>query len=326
MLNETVTRDFVAKDPSVSSFTGYLANARNASEHTVDGYFQDIVQFVVFTWPDAQIPRFDWTAPDRNQARKFLAAFGRMEAAPATTRRKLSSLRAFYKYLIQRNVVKSNPFQGLRGPARVKGLPKVLSVEQVEKLIAAPMADFNAESEHGEASPFRKYSAYRDTAIFELLYGGGLRVSEAAGLPRNSFDFASGIADVKGKGNKRRLCPVGSCCVKAVKEMFEQEGSVFSGDDNHPKKTLFLGPHGTPLTSRSIERIMKRYVRETGLSRGFTPHSLRHSFATHLLNAGADLRCVQELLGHASLSTTQIYTHVSRTLLKRVYNESHPRA
>jgi len=316
-------------DPMVVRFKGYLLAECNASGHTVDGYLQDIGQFAAFVWPDAAVvkPPFDWKAPGREQARAFLAAFHRGGHAPTTTRRKLSSLRTFYRYLEREEGVASNPFAGLRGPRLGHRLPSVLGVKEVAALLAAPLAGLDAmrAKQGGGVPPMKEYAALRDAAIFEVLYSTGCRISEIAALTWGDIRFEQGTTIVEGKGRKERLCVLGRPACAALRKLRELAAALWPAEagDGAP---LFLNREGGALTNRSIERQMKVWLRAAGLPPEITPHKLRHSFATHLLDAGADLRSVQEMLGHASLSTTQIYTHVSIERLKEEYAKAHPRA
>lgn len=320
-------RAAVAASPRVSRFMAHLAAERNASPHTVSGYLQDIGQFVAFIWPDEPSEGYDWSAVDRNQARQFLVAFHRGGCAPSTTRRKLAALRAFYHYLIRESVVSRNPFAGLRGPRLTHALPMVLNEGQVEVLLAAPVKELAAlRANAGNAlTPEAAYARLRDAAVLELLYSTGVRISEGAGLRFGQVDLDSGVARVCGKGRKERLCVLGRPALAALRLALDTAEQVWPGATDRDG-VLFRNLQGGPLTPRSIERHLKHWLAAAGLPEGITPHKLRHSFATHLLNAGADLRSVQELLGHASLSTTQIYTHVSIERLKEVYRNAHPRA
>lgn len=326
-----VERVDIPDDPLVATFLRHLRHERNASEHTVAGYLQDIAQFVAYAWPEADAPPFDWRAPDRAMARGFLAAFTKAEAEPTTVRRKLAALRSFYRYLLREGNAPADPFAGLRGPRLRRDLPDVLTVAQVETLLTAPLAALapppsDAPSAAPPPSPLERYLAFRDAAILELLYGGGLRVGEAAALTCGALDLHAGIARVRGKGRKERLCPVGRACVKAMHALFDAQDAVWPSRERLRGAPVFLNWKCGRLTSRSMERAMAKHILAAGLPATFTPHALRHSFATHMLDAGADLRCVQELLGHASLSTTQIYTHVSVQRLQTVYQAAHPRA
>jgi integrase/recombinase XerC len=240
----------------------------------------------------------------------------------------MSSLRSLYRFLVREEYVKSNPFTGLHPPKRVKKLPNVLSVSEVNRLLEAAQNDGDEEKE-GDARKraWRTYARARDRAILELLYSTGMRLAELAGLTDDRFDFVSGVVKVRGKGKKERLCPLGRPASRAVREAKEKRDAYWMQLNRTGRPVAaFIGRRGTRLTTRSMERMMKAYLAAAGLNPNLSPHALRHSFATHLLDAGADLRSVQELLGHASLSTTQIYTHVSVEKLKEVYEQAHPRA
>ena len=315
-------------DPAVAAFARFLEAERNASPHTLAGYLQDIGQLCAFLWPSKAdaAPPFPWAAATREQARAFLVASHRAGASAATTRRKLASLRAFFRYLERESQVKANPFAGLRGPRMGKRLPTVLDIPQIEGLLAAPLAALRRHRErHGTVPPAMEYAALRDTAVFEVLYSTGCRVSEIAALTWGGIDFRQGTTIVEGKGRKQRLCVLGGPARDALVRLRGSAEALWPGraGDAHP---LFLNLKGGPFTVRSMERQMKVWLGAAGLPPEITPHKLRHSFATHLLDAGADLRSVQEMLGHASLSTTQIYTHVSIERLKEEYDKGHPRA
>ncbi len=315
-----------AGDEAVARFVKYLRAERNASGHTVAGYVQDVGQFAAFVWPPAVRPPFDWTLPAREQARGFLVAFHKNGWSPRTTRRKLASLRAFYRYLAREGLAGANPFAGLRGPRAGMRLPEVLGIKQVESLLEAPLADLAARRRSpGGVEPLAVYVALRDAAIFEVLYSTGCRISEIAALRWGGIRFEQGTTIVEGKGRKQRLCVLGAPAVKALRALREQAETVWPESAGDGAR-LFLNARGGPLTTRSIERQLKKWLAAAGLPAEVTPHKLRHSFATHLLDAGADLRSVQEMLGHASLSTTQIYTHVSVERLKEEYRKAHPRA
>jgi integrase/recombinase XerC len=316
-------------DPCVKHFVQYLETERNASEHTVGNYLIDIRQFCEITWGETAEAPFKWKEADRFCARKFLVFFQKLEMAPTTTARKLSALRSFYKFLLREEYVQQNPFSGLNLPKKGNYLPQILSVTEIGKLLDAP-AKYN-EQQAGRKNPkikiWREYMVARDAAILELLYSTGMRINELVTLPEESIDLLSGVARVRGKGKKERLCPLGAPAERALSKNLELRENVWLIEGRRDVRSpVFLNKSGGPITARSIERMMKKYVLFCGLNAELTPHSLRHSFATHLLDAGADLRSVQELLGHASLSTTQIYTHVSVERLKVVYQLAHPRA
>ncbi len=301
-----------AEDPLLKRFETHLLAERGVSRNTWEGYSSDIAQFASFAWGEGARHPFAWAGVGDSTARAFLGAFGVGGARATTMRRKLAALRTFYRFLQREGLTVDNPFAALRGPRKAKSLPKVLSVSDVESLLAQPGKDF-AEKRIGE------YECLRDAAVFETLYSTGCRISEATSLRWRDVDFARGTAIVTGKGSKDRLVIIGARARSALERL---RAFVAPGDDD----ALFLSERGIPASPRFVERRMKRYLAEAGLPSDLTPHKLRHSFATHLLDAGADLRSVQEMLGHSSLSTTQIYTHVSVERLKDAYFSSHPRA
>lgn len=315
-------------DPCIEHFAQYLEGEKNASEHTISNYLIDIRQYceIVFG-ADAQ-PPYKWATADRFTARKFLVFFQKLELSPATTGRKLSALRSFYKFLLREEYVELNPFSGLNLPKKGNYLPQILSVTEVVKLLDAPAKyDETQHSTNPKQKLWREYMVARDAAILELLYSTGMRINELVKLPESGIDLLSGVARVRGKGKKERLCPLGSPATRALMKNLDLRENVWLLEGRKdPRSPVFLNKNGGAITARSIERMMKKYVLFCGLNAELSPHSLRHSFATHLLDAGADLRSVQELLGHASLSTTQIYTHVSVERLKEVYQLAHPRA
>ncbi len=317
----------LAGDPLAESFVRHLETERNDSPNTRLGYQRDLGQFAVFAFgPDAK-PPFDWLGLTRARARAFLVALSRAEAEAATVRRKLSALRTFYRFLIRDGHLRENPFAGLRGPKLHRELPDVLSVREIETLLekTAPPADFESGSADAKRL-LERHLALRDSAVLELLYSTGARVGEAAGLRIGDVDFEQAFAKVLGKGRKERLCPLGRPALAALRRMLESAARVWGADACKPSEPLFRNWKGGRLTPRSIERLMTKCLASAGIPGDYSPHALRHSFATHLLDAGADLRAVQELLGHASLSTTQIYTHISVDHLRRVYHAAHPRA
>jgi integrase/recombinase XerC len=305
-------------DPFVARFVTYLNAERNASSHTVDGYFADLAQFVAFRWGTARNAPFLWMEVTDEDARNFVSALSKSGALATTTRRKIASVRAFFRFLRREHAAKSDPFGLLRGPRKAKTLPKVMSVDDAKRFLERPIKDF----EKGDATEF---AAKRDAAVFEFLYSTGCRISEACSVRWGDIDFRRGGLIVKGKGSKERLVILGSKAVAALQALRTLVAGLkpeFAADS----APAFLSGKFRPLNPRFVERRMKIYLAEAGLPVGLTPHKLRHSFATHLLDAGADLRSVQEMLGHSSLSTTQIYTHVSVERLKDEFAKSHPRA
>jgi integrase/recombinase XerC len=320
----------LADDSFSSQFLAHLEHERNASPHTVAGYLMDMAQFARFTWGADALPPFAWGGVDRFAARRFLVDSQRKGAEATTTSRKLSSLRAFYKFLEREGLVTANPFTGLKAPKRARKLPQFLSVNEVTLLLEMPAKGWDEREPPRGARERRmaEYIARRDTAILETLYSTGGRVSEVAGLQDSAVDMLSGVVVVRGKGKKERLCALGRPSLKALRAALELRNALWPEIEARTRgdKPLFVNARGGRLTSRSIERLLKTYLQAANLNHELSPHALRHSFATHLLEAGADLRSVQEMLGHASLSTTQIYTHVTVETMKKVYREAHPRA
>ncbi|HVT90240.1 MAG TPA: tyrosine recombinase XerC [Tepidisphaeraceae bacterium] len=310
--------------PLVKQFLDYLKLERHFSDYTVKSYGADLVQFGQFLCgqigSSAQIQNFQpGLAIDERHVkcepltvREFLAYLYGQNYTKSTTARKLATLRSFYKFLIRRGQVSVNPLSTIRTPKQEKRLPKTLDLEQVQKLLDAP----------GDSDLL----SARDKAMLEVLYSSGIRVSELVELEMQDLDLQEGVLRVKGKGRKDRLTPIGSQAIKAMQRYFElrQQDSRCQQGSNTAR--VFLNKHGEPLSTRSVRRKLDKYLVQAGLDPGISPHTLRHSFATHLLNNGADLRSVQELLGHQSLSTTQIYTHLTTTRMKQAYDAAHPRA
>ena len=318
--------------PLVKQFLDYLKLEKHFSDYTVKSYGADLIQFASFL--AGAIGHANATSADGTPAatltseqvderqlkcepltiREFLAYLYAQNYTKSTTARKLATLRSFFKFLIRRGVVSVNPLSTIRTPKQEKRLPKCLDLEQVQKLLDAP-----DDSEILGA---------RDKAMLEVLYSSGIRVSELVELEMGDIDLQEGILRVKGKGRKDRLTPIGSQAIKAVQRYLElRANDARNQPQNQQDATrVFLNKHGESLSTRSVRRKLDKYLVEAGLDPGISPHTLRHSFATHLLNNGADLRSVQELLGHQSLSTTQIYTHLTTTRVKQVYDDAHPRA
>jgi len=317
----------IADDPAVAQFVRHLRVERNASDHTLAAYLSDIRQFCAQLWGEDARPPFPWKSPDRFAARRFLASFQKAGMAPATASRKMSSLRSFFRFLVREGLVKGNPFAGLQQPKARRRLPSVLSRDEVLRLLEAPahLREQARAKEKNAAAPFADYAALRDTAILELLYSTGMRIAELCGLTDARLDLLSGTALVRGKGKKERFCPIGRPAAQALQAALDARDGLLAALGKSRAQHLFVNKHGGPLTPRSVERSLKKHLAEARLDPGLTPHVMRHSFATHLLDAGADLRSVQELLGHASLSTTQIYTHVDSKRLKEIHRKYHPR-
>lgn len=312
-------------DPSVRLFRSYLLSERNSSLLTVDGYVQDISQFAFYCWGgDARFP-FPWAKATEVDARKFLMEFSAAKAGAATVRRKLASLRSFYRFLARESKVAGNPFAGLRGPALPRHLPRTFTVQEVDRFLASPLEELNSKRKAGaNVTPDMEYAAVRDAALFESLYSTGCRISEMTSTVWRDIDFSSGGVIVRGKGDKQRLCILGSKALAALRRLRKVAEEVWP-DGGLEVTSVFLGPRGRTFSPREAQRRMKKWLAASDLPCDLTPHKLRHSFATHLLDSGADLRSVQEMLGHSSLATTQIYTHVSVEHLKDVYMKAHPR-
>ena len=310
---------------SLAGFIRHLENEKNASPHTVAAYFSGIVEFAVkVRSSDAS---FDsWPTVDREQARTFVMELHAGGNAKRSIQRKLSAMRSFFRYLMINGTVSHNPFNDIPQLKSDKFLPKVMTINQVDALIAAVDTWWlNAEA----AGTVRTaggalFSRSRDKALIEAIYSGGLRISEALNLNYGDADISSGIVKVRGKGKKERLAVLGTPAKKAMREYLRYRNAA--GGSRDSISALFLNQQGTRITPRSFQRNLKNYLLTAGLPPDLTPHKLRHSFATHLLDAGADLRSVQEMLGHENLSTTQIYTHVSAERLKKVYSTAHPLA
>lgn len=282
----------------LDKFLSYLEIEKNYSPYTILNYRLDLEYFLKLM-ESVPVERMDYF-----QLRKYLADMRTKEYRPRTLARKLSSLRSFFKFLQREGHIKNNPAQLMMTPKLDKKLPNFLSETETVSLLEVPPKDTEA--------------GLRDRAILETLYSAGLRVSELVGLNMENIDFISNLVKVMGKGKKERLVPVGDQALQAIKDYV----------DHRKKKSniVFLNKNGTRLTTKSVCDITHKYIKMTSVNRNISPHVLRHSFATHLLNRGADLRSVQELLGHVNLSTTQIYTHVTTERLKSVYDKAHPRA
>ena len=327
-VDKEIGRDEIANDPCVKHFIEHLETGRNYSRHTVMNYLMDILQFARFTWKNLKVP-VGWGEVDKFSARGFLVESQKSGMQATTTGRKLASLRSFYKFLEREEYVEQNPFAGLKAPKRPRKLPDILSVKEVNLLLEMPLKVLKKNEASGgdKIDAKRQYAALRDKAMLEVLYSSGSRVSEVVGLNEADVDTLSGVVVVRGKGKKERLCALGRPACSALISMMDISETIWPGGKRgRSARPVFMNLQGKRITTRSVERNLKKYLAEAGLRSGFSPHVLRHSFATHMLDAGADLRSVQELLGHSSLSTTQIYTHVSVERLKKVYEESHPRA
>ncbi len=293
------------RDPLADAFFTYLEGERNSSRRTIANYQLALSQFQTFR------PDVTWRAAKADDFRAFLLDLMKREKSRATVRLTFSALRSFYRFLMERKNLPVNPLKQVIMPKAEKHLPEFLTVQQVLDLLEAP-----AKMPLSKQAP--AWMPLRDTAIFELFYSTGVRISELASLNVNSIDPYSETLRVIGKGNKERVCPVGGPALEAISR-YRHAAGIQTGP-------LFLNKSRRRLSTHAIEIQMKKYLRFAGLPMTMTPHKLRHSFATHLLDNGADLRSLQTLLGHANLSTTQVYTHVSTERLKKAYDAAHPRA
>jgi integrase/recombinase XerC len=302
----------VGKQNFIQQFIHYLSTEKNASPHTCRSYQKDLEQFENFIkslgLSFSPTGNREMGKVDRIAIRRYLGFLYRKNKKSSIAR-KLSTLRSFFKYLVREQLIASNPAKNVSTPKVEKSLPTALTVDEAFRLMEAP-----------SLSGGRKNQVSRDRAILELLYSSGIRVGELVGLNSNQLDLDLGIVKVMGKGRKERIVPIGSKAVEALKAYLEERG------DSDEEEPLFLNAREGRLTARSVERLVKKFTRCSGIFRKVSPHSLRHTFATHLLDAGADIREIQEMLGHASLSTTQRYTHLTLGKLMEVYDKAHPRS
>jgi integrase/recombinase XerC len=317
----------------IHEFLDYLKFEKHFSEHTAKCYHADLEQFCQYLSGSGSHPSEGWTDSDQHaggvatqtetkieqlllalttdSVRAFMAGLNEKQYSKSTTARKLATLRSFYKFLVKRGHLTANPVMAVRTPKQDKRLPKFLEYDQVKKLLETPPTD--------------NWLGARDRAIMETLYSTGVRVSELVALNIEDVDFLGEALHVRGKGKKERLTPIGSSALQAIQHYMEFRNRRAQGNGNFDSRVLFVNKHGKRLSTRSVRRKMDKYLKIAGLDPSISPHTLRHSFATHMLNNGADLRSVQELLGHQSLSTTQIYTHLTTKKLKEVYDNAHPR-
>jgi integrase/recombinase XerC len=323
----------------VGQFLNYLKYEKRFSEHTAKCYGADLAQFSEFllgasegegSSVDGMSTEHDHggaatavatrteqkldqllVAVDLNEARSYLAYLNEKAYSKATIARKLATLRSFYKFLVRTSRCAANPLSAVRTPKQEKKLPRFLEYEEVKRLLETP--------------PVEMWLGARDRAILETLYSTGVRVSELVALNMDDIDFLGEVVHVRGKGKKERITPISSSALQAIQHYMEFRNKRAQSNSHFDSKVLFVNKHGQRLSTRSVRRKMDKYLKMAGLDPAISPHTLRHSFATHMLNNGADLRSVQELLGHQSLSTTQIYTHLTTRKLKEVYEDAHPR-
>lgn len=296
----------------LDNFITYLETEKNSSVHTIGNYQRDIMQGIDFF--AAALGKRDLDlAPEDISLGLFRSYLGELRSrglSKSSVSRKTAAWRSFYRYLCREEIVADNPLRGLSPLKPDRRLPEFLDQEDCLDLMEVPRRD----------SPL----GLRDRALLEVLYAAGLRVSELVGLDLNNLDLSGGEIRVMGKGAKERIVPMGALAVNALNNYLNNGRHLLAGADSG--KAVFLNRRGGRLTDRGVRKIINKYVNALSIQRGVSPHTLRHSFATHLLDRGADLRSVQELLGHSRLSTTQIYTHLTRQKLKEIYQKTHPRA
>ncbi len=298
-------------EQGLAEFLTHLALEKNASDKTVKSYREDLTQALGFArdrLTKTHVAPADWTI---RLVRAFVSWLHEQGYAKSTVARRLAAIRSFGKYLCRAGVLETNPAQGLRGPRQDKKLPHFLTLADVQKLLVAP--------------PDTDWAGRRDRALLETLYASGIRVSELVGLDVPRLDLNDGVITVRGKGKKERLALLGPDAVKAITVWLEDRKALLERNAQDTV-AVFLNNKGGRLTTRSVGRLLAAHLKTAGLDPRTSPHTLRHSFATHMLDAGADIRGVQELLGHKSLATTQVYTHVTTQRLQKSYQKAHPRS
>ncbi len=303
--------------PLVAAFLEHLEKERDVAPNTVKAYRRDLDAFCAFLGTHYGADSWDWEQVDRLTMRGFLAHLTRRGLAKRSIARSLSAVRTFYAFLHRNDLVESNPARAVGSPKIEKYLPGHLDRRQVETLFAA------ATTRAGEG----KYTDVRDLAILELFYSAGLRLSELRGVNRPDLDLLAGLVKVRGKGRKERIVPVGTHAQRALRNYERARDLLCKRHGLASDRTaFFLSQRGKRMSVKGVQNAVTHWLSQVDEGAGLSTHSLRHTFATHLLDAGADLRAVQELLGHASISTTQIYTHTSVERLRQVYKTAHPRA
>jgi integrase/recombinase XerC len=297
----------------VGDFLDYLTYERNVSVNTVTAYRNDLESFISFLCNDYLTmgrDQLDLRKVDHLAIRSYLAHLARRKLARASSARQLSALRSFFKYLMREAIVDANPARTVNTPKKEKHLPQVMQPADIALLLEQP--------------DLSRPLGIRDRAWLELLYASGLRISELVGIDLGDIELRSRLVKVRGKGSKERIVPFGGKAEEAIRAWLVERQKLMATFSE--EEALFLNYRGERITTRSIRRLFDDYIHDASLRAGISPHTMRHSFATHLLNAGADLRAIQELLGHASLSTTQKYTHLNDWQLIAVYKKAHPRA
>ncbi|MEK7780885.1 MAG: tyrosine recombinase XerC [Verrucomicrobiota bacterium] len=309
-------------DTWVGRFFTHLATDRGASIYTQRNYQQALTEFQLWHKNERKSSPA-WEKLQRDDFRNYLRFLGRQKLGRAAIALRFSALRTFYKFLIRHGAVETSPIKSISLPKLPKRLPQFLTVQQMEDLLVAPLASLSSPKARSAGRPVSVAACYRDVAILETIYSCGLRISEMVGLRAGDIDWNELILRVRGKGKKERLLPISKTALAAIEHYWAHLAERPAGD-----APVFLSEtkQRSPMNPAMLQRRLKTYLIRAGLDPAITPHKLRHSYATHLLDAGADLRSVQELLGHAHLVTTQVYTHVSTERLKKAYEQAHPRA
>jgi len=322
MQTETELRPVAPPDRWIQRFLEHLATDRDASVYTQRNYRQALREFQLWSLEERKFPPI-WGRLERDDFRSYVRFLGRKKLSRAAVQLRFCALRTFYKFLVRHGVVSSSPIKNLALPKMATRLPKYLTRQQMEGLLVAPLKALAAPQSKSAGRPVSVVACYRDVAILETIYSCGLRVSELCGLRVGDVDSNEQLVRVRGKGRKERLVPIGVTALAAIKAYWSLLPGPPAG-----VSPVFLSEtkQRSPISPLMLERRLKKYLALAGLDPALTPHKLRHSYATHLLDAGADLRSVQELLGHAHLVTTQVYTHVSTERLKKAYDAAHPRA
>jgi integrase/recombinase XerC len=309
-------------DKWIEKFLAHLATDRGASVYTQRNYKQALTEFFRWHLQERKSPPV-WEKLQRDDFRSFVRFLGRNNLSRAATQLRFSALRTFYKFLIRHGAAESSPIKNLSLPKLEKRLPKFLTKQQMEALLIAPFELLKIQKTKKAGRPVSQIAALRDVAVLETIYSCGLRVSELCGLRADDIDWSEQIVRVRGKGKKERLVPIGKPALMAIQDYW----NTFKQPPGGASPIFFTETKKrAPLAPVQLARRLKQFLAIAGLDPSLTPHKLRHSYATHLLDAGADLRSVQELLGHAHLVTTQVYTHITTERLKKAYDAAHPRA
>lgn len=295
----------------ISRFLTYLDIEKNCSQYTTSNYLRDLTEFAKFITV-RQKRDFLWEQITPLDVRAYLAELNNKQYARRTIARRISALRSFYKYLVRENILEYSPLAKVHSPKLAKQLPAFLDEVEVEELLNMPAKN--------------NLLGMRDQVALELLYATGCRVSELVGLTLDRVDIVNRYVLLLGKGNKERIVPLGHACCNVLEAYYKVRNEIMQRYHQQEHDHLLVNSRGGALTDRSVRRILDKYIQQLAIHKNVSPHTIRHSFATHLLEHGADLRSVQELLGHANLSTTQIYTHITAERIAAVYKKNHPRA